>query len=42
MKDWGIYIIAALGFAVYGAVTDADRDSTGAIVGEGSVKEVAL
>lgn len=37
MKSWGIYIIAALGFAVYGAVTDADRDSTGAIVGEGSV-----
>ena len=37
MKDWGIYIIAALGFAVYGAVTDADRDSDGAIVSEGSV-----
>ena len=37
MKDWGIYIIAALGFAVYGAVTQADRDGTGAIVSEGSV-----
>jgi hypothetical protein len=37
MKDWGIYIVAALGLAVYGAVTQADRDGTGAIVGEGSV-----
>ena len=37
MKNWVYYIAAALGFTVYGAVTDADRDSTGAIIGEGSV-----
>lgn len=37
MKSWGIYIIAALAFAIYGAVTDADRDSTGAIVDGGNV-----
>ena len=37
MKSWGVYIIAALGFVVYGALTDADRDGGGAIVGEGNV-----
>jgi putative regulator of septum formation len=37
MKSWAIYIAAALGFVVYGAVTDADRDSSGAIVGGGTV-----
>ncbi len=37
MKSWAIYIVAALGFVIYGAVTDVDRDSSGAIVGEGSV-----
>lgn len=37
MKNWGIYVLAAIGFAVYGAVTDADRDSTGAIVDGGNV-----
>ena len=37
MKNWAVYIAAILGFAVYGAVTDADRDSSGAIIGEGSV-----
>jgi hypothetical protein len=37
MKSWAIYIAAALGFGIYGAVTDADRDSTGTIVGEGNV-----
>jgi hypothetical protein len=37
MKNWGVYIVAALGFGVYGAVMEADRDSTGAIVGEGTV-----
>jgi Septum formation len=37
MKNWAIYIAAALGFAIYGAVTDADRDGSGAIVGEGTV-----
>lgn len=37
MKTWGIYILAALGFVAYGAMTGADRDSSGAIVGEGTV-----
>ena len=37
MKSWVIYIAAALGFVVYGAATDVDRDDTGAIVGSGTV-----
>jgi len=37
MKSWAIYILAALGFVIYGAVTDADRDDSGAIVGGGTV-----
>jgi hypothetical protein len=37
MKSWAIYVIAALGFVIYGAVTDVDRDSTGAIVGSGNI-----
>ena len=37
MKSWAIYIIAALGFIAYGAVTDVDRDDSGAIVGGGTV-----
>jgi len=37
MKTWGIYIFAALGFAVYSSVTSVDRDDSGAIVGSGVV-----
>jgi hypothetical protein len=37
MKSWVIYIAAALGFAIYGAATNVDRDSNGAIVGGGTV-----
>ena len=37
MKNWAIYILAAMGFVAYDWVTEADRDSTGAIIGEGSV-----
>ncbi len=37
MKHWAIYIALALGFVIYGAVTDVDRDSSGAIVGSGNV-----
>jgi len=37
MKSWAIYILAAIGFAIFGAVTDVDRDSSGAIVGGGTV-----
>lgn len=37
MKSWAIYIIAALGFAIYGVVNTADRDDAGAIIGAGSI-----
>jgi len=37
MKTWGIYILAAIGFAAYGAATKANRDDSGAIVGGGTV-----
>jgi len=37
MKSWAIYIAAALGFAIYGAMTNVDRDDSGAIVGGGTV-----
>jgi len=37
MKNWGIYVLAVLGFVGYEAMTSADRDSTGAIVSGGSV-----
>ena len=37
MKRWAIYIAAALGFAMYGAMTTADRDGSGAIVDEGTL-----
>ena len=37
MKKFAAYIIAALGFGIYGAVTDVDRDNSGAIVGQGSL-----
>jgi len=37
MKTWGIYILVALGFFIYGATTDVDRDDSGAIVDEGNV-----
>jgi len=37
MKSWGFYILAAIGFIVYGATMDVDRDDSGAIVGGGNV-----
>jgi hypothetical protein len=37
MKSWAIYILAAIGFVIYGAATDVDRDGSGAIVGSGNV-----
>jgi len=37
MKNWAIYILAALGIVGYNAMTQADRDSTGAIIDGGSV-----
>lgn len=37
MKNWGFYAVAVLAYVGYGAVTGADRDSTGTIVGGGSI-----
>ena len=37
MKTWGLYVVVALGFVIYGAATKVDRDSSGAIVDEGSI-----
>jgi len=37
MRSWAIYILAAIGFAIYGVATDVDRDDSGAIVGGGNV-----
>ena len=37
MKNWAVYLAAVIGFAIYGASTSADRDSSGTIVGEGSI-----
>jgi hypothetical protein len=37
MKSWAVYLAAVVGFAIYGASTSADRDSSGAIVEEGSI-----
>ena len=37
MKSWVVYLAAVVGFAIYGASTSADRDSSGAIVEEGSI-----
>jgi len=37
MKKFAVYAIAALGFGIYGAVTDVDRDDSGAIIGGGTL-----
>ena len=37
MKNFVTYAAIVLGFVAYNAATDADRDGTGAIVGEGNV-----
>ena len=37
MKTWGLYIAIALVFFIYTSATKVDRDSSGAIVGEGNV-----
>ena len=37
MKSWAVYLIAVVGFGIYGAATSVDRDSSGAIVEEGSI-----
>lgn len=37
MKKLAAYVVAALGFGIYGAMTDIDRDDSGAIVGAGTL-----
>lgn len=37
MRTWSLYVVIALGILIYGATTKVDRDSSGAIVGEGNV-----
>ena len=42
MKNWVVYLAAIAGFAIYGATTTADRDESGAIVGEGSIDAFSM
>ena len=37
MNKFGLYLLAALGFGIYGAMTNADRDDSGAIVDGGTI-----
>lgn len=37
MRTWSLYVVIALGILIYGATTKVDRDSSGAIIGEGNV-----
>jgi hypothetical protein len=37
MKNLGFYAVVVLGYLAYGAITNADRDDSGAIVGEGNI-----
>ena len=42
MKNLAVYILVALGVVAYNVSTNADRDSTGSIVSEGSVDAFQL
>ena len=42
MKKLGIYLAVALGFVAYKTITDADRDSTGAIISGGNVDAFSI
>jgi hypothetical protein len=37
MKNLGFYAVVVMGYLAYGAVTNADRDNSGAIIGEGNI-----
>ena len=37
MKNWGFYLLAAMGYVMYGAFMEADRNISGVIIGEGNV-----
>lgn len=42
MKNLAFYAVVVVGYLAYGAITDADRDATGAIVGEGNIDAFSL
>jgi hypothetical protein len=42
MKNLAFYAVVVVGYLAYGAITDADRDATGAIVGEGTIDAFQL
>ncbi|MGI9201983.1 MAG: septum formation family protein [Woeseiaceae bacterium] len=42
MKNLAFYAVVVVGYLAYGAITDADRDNTGAIVGEGNIDAFQL
>lgn len=42
MKNLAFYAVVVMGYLAYGAMTDADRDEYGAIVGEGSIDAFQL
>ena len=42
MKNLAFYAVVVVGYLAYGAITDADRDDTGAIVGEGTIDAFQL
>lgn len=37
MKNWGVYILLAIGIGAYHIYNSADRDASGAIVGAGTI-----
>ena len=37
MKNLGFYAVVVMAYLAYGAITNADRDDSGAIVGEGNI-----
>lgn len=37
MKNLGFYAVVVMGYLAYGAITNADRDDGGTIVGEGNI-----
>ena len=42
MKNLAFYAVVVMGYLAYGAVTNADRDSSGAIVGEGTIDAFSM
>jgi hypothetical protein len=42
MKNLGFYAVVVMGYLAYGAITNADRDGSGAIVGEGTIDAFSM